>query len=115
MEKTKLYQGIAVDYNFIYVICPNKTCKHHIHKYPSFLNIEDRNEIVKSICKVDNEKKVCVRIDETSCRVTLTYYPNKSITISKRKFNQQKREFEPSEVEEGKIKVRHGDFIVKFK
>ena len=70
MEKLKLYQAIAVDYNFFYVICPNKTCKEHIHKYESFLNIDDRNEIVKSKCKVDNEKNVCVRIDETSCRVT---------------------------------------------
>lgn len=115
MEKLKLYQSIAIDYNFFFVICPNKTCKHHIHNYPSFLNIEDRNEIVESICKVDNEKKVCVRIDETTARVTLTYYPNKSITISKRKFNQQRREYEPSEVAEGKIKMRTGNFIVKFK
>jgi len=115
MEKLKKYQAIAVDYNFFFVMCPNNACKHHIHKYPSDLNIDDRNEIVQSICKVDNEKNVCVRIDETTARVTLTYYPNKSITISKRKFNQQKKQYEPDEVEEGKIKVRQGKFIIKFK
>lgn len=111
----KKYQAIAIDYHFFYVMCPNQTCKDHIHKYDSNLNIKSRNEIVKSICKTDYNKDVCIRIDETTSRVTLTYYPNKSITISKRKFMSQQREFEPDKVSEGKIKVRQGNFIIKFK
>jgi len=114
MEKLKLYHGIAVDYNFIFVMCPNTHCKDHIHKYPSDININNRNEVVQSICKVDNEKNVCIRVDETTSRTTLTYYPNKSITISKRKFNQQRKKYEPDHVENGKIKMRHGNFIVNF-
>tara|TARA_R100001463_G_C3509900_1_gene219867 strand:- start:492 stop:839 length:348 start_codon:yes stop_codon:yes gene_type:complete len=114
MQTTKLYQAIACDYHFFYVICPNQSCREHIHKYDSNLNIKNRNEIVKSICKMDHEKNVCVRIDETTSRVTLTYYPNKSITISKRKFMSQQREYEPDFVPEGKIKVRTGNFVIKF-
>jgi hypothetical protein len=114
MQTTKLYQAIAIDYHFFYVICPNQSCREHIHKYDSDLNIENRNEIVKSICKMDHEKNVCIRVDETTSRTTLTYYPNKSITISKRKFMAQQRQYEPDKVEEGKIKVRNGNFIIKF-
>jgi len=115
METTKLYQAIAVDYNFFFVICPNQACRHHIHQYNSNLNIENRNEIVESICKADHKQNVCVRIDETTARTTLTYYPNKSITISKRKFTAQQREHDPSRVPEGKIKMRRGQFVLKFK
>ena len=114
MEKLKKYQAIAVDYHFCYIICPNSACREHIHAYESNLNIENRNEIVQSICKVDYEKDVCVRIDETTARTTLTYYPNKSITISKRKFNHQQREYEPDRVSKNNIKVRTGNFILKF-
>ena len=114
MEKIKKYQAIAIDYHFIYIICPNKECKEHIHKYNSNLNIEDRNEILKSVCKVDYNKDVCIRVDQTTSRITLTYYPNKSITISKRKFMAQQREYEPDKVSKGKMKLRKGNFVFKF-
>jgi hypothetical protein len=109
------YQAIAIDYHNMYVMCPNHYCKHHIHHYPSNRNIYNRNEIIKSKCKVDDFNNVCIRIDETTYRTTLNYYPNKSITISKRKFIKEQREYEPNKVPSGKIKIRHGNFIVKFK
>jgi len=114
MNKQKLYQAIAIDYNSIFVICPNK-CKEHIHIYPSNLNIENRNEIVNSVCKCDNGEKSCIRIDDTTSRITLTYYSNKSITMSRRKFNMQSQLYEPTKVPIGKIKKRYGSFIVEFK
>ncbi len=110
----KVYQSIAVDYNYMYVICPNKFCKDHIHHYPSCSDIKNRREITKSICKVDQENDVCIRVDDTTSRTTLTYYPNKSITISKRKYMQQQKIYDPKFVEKNKIKVRHGKFILKF-
>ena len=114
-KKKKIYQAIAIDYNSIFVICPNKACKQHIHIYPSNLNIENRNQIFKSICKPDHNADCCIRIDDTTSRITLTYYSNKSITMSRRKFNLQSQLYEPHKVATGNIKKRHGNFIVKFK
>ena len=44
-----------------------------------------------------------------------TYYKNRSITFSRRKFKNQKKEKLDTEVKPGFIKKRYGDFVVKFK
>ena len=111
----KLYQCIAVDYKRIYVLCPNKECKEHIHYYASNRNLKDRVLIMRSRCKSDLKNRVKIRIDETTMRTSLTYYKNRSITLSKRKFIKQEKEFDPSKVDKGKIKMRNGKFEVKFK
>lgn len=105
-----LYQAIAIDYVNIYTICPNGSCKEHIHVYKNDNNIKDRNIIIKSLCKSDCGGECEVRIDQTSARVALTYYSNKSITLSKRKFNQQSRVHEPEKTPVSRIKIRRGSF-----
>jgi len=91
MNSTKLVQGIAIDYNYIYVLCCNNGCSDHIHRYGSNKDISNRMENRVSHCPSDNYKEICIRIDETSMRAKLNYYSNKSITISKRAYNKQKK------------------------
>lgn len=112
----KTYQVIAVDYDYYYCLCPNVACKEHIHIYDNnYGSIIDHYVRVKSLCKCDLNKYCDLRIDETSYRISLTYYKNRSITFSRRKFKNQKKEKLDTEVKPGFIKKRYGDFVVEFK
>ena len=111
----KTYQIISIDYNNLYCLCCNSNCKEHIHIYPNkYKTTVDHYLRVKSLCKCDLNKHIDLRVDETTYRISLTYYDNRSITFSKRKFKNQKKIHEPNEVKAGSIKKRYGHFIVKF-
>jgi len=112
----RTYQIIAIDYDKYYCLCPNVSCRDHIHIYPNkYQSIIDHYVRVKSLCKCDLNKHCDLRIDETTYRISLTYYNNRSITFSKRKFKNQKKIHEPTEVKEGYFKKRYGNFIIDFK
>jgi len=110
----RLYHALAIDYEKIYTICPNTTCKDYIHIYENYKNnINDQNLLRKSKCKCDLETQIKIRIDETTPRISMTYYRNKSITTSRRRFKKQKQIYSPEETD-GAIKKRKGNFKVTF-
>jgi len=112
--KLKTYHALAIDYENIYTICPNTTCKDYIHIYENYKNnIKNQNLLRRSNCKCDLEKQIKIRIDDTTPRISMTYYRNKSITTSRRRFKKQKKKYSPQETE-GTIKKRTGDFTIKF-
>jgi len=108
------YACIAIDYEQIYTICPNVGCKDYIHIYNNTKHdTKNRNLFRKSKCKCDMEKQIKIRVDETTPRISMTYYRNKSITTSRRRFKKQKQIYHPSQTD-GIIKKRTGNFTVKF-
>ena len=125
VDREKTYQCIACDYIHLAVICPNDDCKDYIHYYGSCNDVSNREEIRGSHCPADEGQCVKIRIDDTTARCVLTYYPNRSTTFSKRKFEAQRKIYEPTEeeVEErqkkilktGKYIKKKGKFVVNFK
>ena len=91
MNKTKLVQAIAIDFNHIYTLCCNQSCTDHIHKYGSNRDLSDRMEFRCCHCPCD-DTEIKIRIDETTKRCKLNYYTtNRSITFSNRDFIRQRR------------------------
>ena len=110
-KKEKLVHAVCIDNFNIYTICTTRNCKEHIHIYGSGGDVSDRVEYRSSHCDAALNKNICIRIDETTKRACLRYYPNKSITISKRKYKTQLKQIKKKEK---KIKIKTGNFTVKF-
>jgi|DEB0MinimDraft_6_1074348.scaffolds.fasta_scaffold07673_2 hypothetical protein len=89
MNKKKLVQALCIDYQKISTICVNENC-NEIHQYPSDCELRNRYITTKSCCLEDFGKEICIRIDETTKRISLNYYANRTMTLSKRKFNRQR-------------------------
>jgi len=112
-EKEKIVQALCIDYYHIYAVCCHPDCKEHIHIYGSDKDVSSRMEFRASRCLYCPNEIVGIRIDETTKRAVLKYYPNKSITISKRKFKDQQKALKVRE-ERDKIIFKRGKFSIKF-
>jgi hypothetical protein len=112
-EKEKIVQALCIDYYHIYAVCCHPDCKEHIHIYGSDKDVSSRMEFRASHCLYCPNEIVGIRIDETTKRAVLKYYPNKSITISKRKFKDQQKALKVRE-ERDKIIFKRGKFSIKF-
>ena len=95
-------------------MCCNPDCKEHIHIYGSNKNVKNRMEFRASHCLYSPNEVVGIRIDDTTKRAVLKYYPNKSITISRRKYKDQLKALKIKE-ERDKIIIKKGKFSVKFR
>tara|TARA_R100000805_G_C3597767_1_gene98734 strand:- start:175 stop:543 length:369 start_codon:yes stop_codon:yes gene_type:complete len=113
-DKEKIVQAICIDYYHIYTMCCNPDCKEHIHIYGSEKNVKNRMEFRASHCLYSPNEIVGIRIDDTTKRAVLKYYPNKSITISRRKYKDQLKALKIKE-ERDKVIIKKGKFSVKFK
>lgn len=121
--KRKLVHAICIDYQKISTICTNAFCNDNIHQYPSCCNLNNRYITTKSLCLEDFGQNICIRIDNTTKRISLNYYSNRTITLSKRKFKRQhqrvKQKIEPiSSDDEQSQDIRpdskNGIIIVRF-
>jgi len=113
-KEEKIVQAICIDYYHIYVMCNNPDCKEHIHIYGSNKDVSNRKEFRASHCLHEPNEILGIRIDSTTKRAVLKYYPNKSITISIRKFKDQLRVLKLKE-ERDKMIIKNGKFCVTFK
>jgi len=121
MSKKKLVQALCIDYQKISTICVNENCNENIHQYPSACELRNRYITTKSLCLEDFGRDICIRVDETTKRISLNYYANRTITLSKRKFNKQKKRIQKllnpksdTEDEEDKIDNESNKLIVRF-
>ena len=112
-KKEKIVQAICIDFYHIYTLCCHPDCKEHIHIYGSNKDVSNRNENRASHCLYCPNEEISIRIDDTTKRADLKYYPNKSMTISKKKFKDQLKALKIKE-QRDKIIVKKGKFIVKF-
>lgn len=114
--KPKMIQAAFVDYEYIYCFCThkNKNCNEYLHMYNNITHtINNRFMIRESLCPDDGGQDVQIRVDPTTLRVSCSYYANKSIVLSKRKFRKQEREYNLNSSTHN-FSIRKGKFRTSF-
>lgn len=121
MSKKKLVQALCIDYQKISTVCTNEHCNENIHQYPSACELRNRYITTKSLCLEDFGRDISIRVDDTTKRISLNYYANRTITLSKRKFMRQKIRIQnllnpksDTEEEQEKIDNEETKLIVRF-